>query len=431
MFRVAVILFPGTNCEGETKRSLENAGLVAEYVRWNERQKLETGNYDAFVLPGGFAYEDRSRAGIIAALDPVMEYIKQAAHQGKPVIGICNGCQVLVETGLIPGLDGDVLAGAVAMNTRVKGGQIIGTGFYHDTIYIKNVATKGRSCVTTELETDTIVPATVANGEGRFIFPTDLLVELEKHNQILFKYCTQDGEVINEFPTTPNGAIWGIAGFCNPAGNVVAYMPHPERLERNGESLFNHLRAWLENPPKHETYTIAWKPEPTVIESYQYQGNCIQLYVDLKITDNAAKTVELALRQKGFKVSVSRKTHWEIWYDESIKDMASVLPTLVDSGELMNTSKEKYTQLPSTNAKTMSFLVRFSDDFEGKAVTNTMRSRFGLTGIANINKGIVWELTFESDDPAERTKLATEILNTHILFNPFSQDCALIVPASK
>src|SRR3990167_9606660 len=170
MFRVAVILFPGTNCENETNRSLSNAGLAPEYVRWNEVNKLKQNNYDAFVLPGGFAYEDRSRAGIIAALDPVMEYIKEVAASGKPVIGICNGCQVLVETGLIPGLDNNLLAGAVAMNTRVKGGKIIGTGFYHDTVYIQNVAPTGRSCMTTIIASHTVFSNTSARGGARFFF---------------------------------------------------------------------------------------------------------------------------------------------------------------------------------------------------------------------------------------------------------------------
>lgn len=427
MFRVAVILFPGTNCEGETKRSLINAGLAADYLRWNEGEKLAQGNYDAYVLPGGFAYEDRSRAGIIAALDPVMEQIKQAAAQGKPVIGICNGCQVLVETGLIPGLDGSVLAGAVAVNTRLKAGKIIGTGFYHDTVYIQNTAPAGRSCVTMNLAPGTVIPATVANGEGRFIFPTDLLVELDKRQQIIFKYCTEAGELTNEFPTTPNGAVWGIAGFCNPFGNVVAYMPHPERLERGGDSLFNNLRAWLEQPPKHEPYTIAWKPESTVVGAYECAKNCLQLYVELKITDNAAKTVELALQQKGYAVTVTRKTHWEVWHEESISDLKGFTQTMVDSGELLNTHKERYTDHKTTNPKTVSLLVRFADDFEGKAVADTLRTRFSLKGIANIHKGVVWELTFASDDAAERTRLLTEILQTHILFNPFSQDCKVII----
>ncbi|MFA6475528.1 MAG: phosphoribosylformylglycinamidine synthase I [Patescibacteria group bacterium] len=426
MFRVAIILFPGTNCENETRRSLVNAGLEADFVRWNEVAKL-AGGYDAYVLPGGFAYEDRGRAGIIAALDPIMEHIKQAAAQGKPVIGICNGCQVLVETGLIPGLANNALAGAVAINTRVKGGQIIGTGFYHDTVNIQNVAPQGRSCVTTNLAAGAVIPATVANGEGRFLFPPALLAELEQHNQILFKYCTSAGEIINEFPTTPNGAMWGIAGFCNPAGNVVAYMPHPERLERGGESLFTNLRAWLEQTPPQEPYQLTYQPPQTEIAPYQSGNNSFQMLVDLIITDNAAKTIELALNQKGYAVSVSRKTHYEVWHDDTVTDNSSLITTLVDSGELLNTSKERYTTQAATNPHTVSFLVRYAEDFEGKTIAETLQTRFGLTSVKHIDKGIVWELTFTEPDLTKRMQLATNILNTHILFNPFSQTCHIIV----
>lgn len=425
MFRVAVVIFPGTNCEGETYRSLVNAGLQPEVVRWNQPERLK--EFDAYVLPGGFAYEDRSRAGIIAAQDPMMEQIKQFAAEGKPVIGICNGCQVLVETGLIPGLDGNTLAGAVAMNTRVKGGQIIGTGFYHDTVYIKNTARAGRSAVTAVLEKGAVVPATVANGEGRFIFPSELLLELEKHDQILFKYCTSDGTVLNEFPTTPNGAIWGIAGFCNPRGNVVAYMPHPERLERGGDSLFNNLRTWLEHPSLSEEYKLQWKPKSAVVETYQATSNCVQFFVQLVITDNSAKTIELALQHKGFNVTVTRKTHWDVRYNQTASaSLPQLEQDLVQTGELMNVSKEKYTTQKSTDQNTVAFLVRYCDDYEGKAVTHTLQQRFGMKQIENVRKGVVWEIHISETDAAKRMTIATEILQTHILFNPYSQECKLI-----
>ncbi len=423
MFRVAVVLFPGTNCEGETRRSLRNAGLAADYVRWNEPNHFT--EFDAYVLPGGFAYEDRSRAGIIAAQDPIMEQIKEAAAAGKPVIGICNGCQVLVETGLIPGLSNNELAGAVAMNTRVKGGQIIGTGFYHDTIYIKNVAIEGRSAISAILPHDTVIPATVANGEGRFIFSTDLLMELEQHQQIIFKYCTKDGVVLNEFPTTPNGAIWGIAGLCNPAGNVVAYMPHPERLERDGVSLFENLRDWLERPRQHRPYVLQWRPPTTTIATYQPQGNCLQFYVSLMITDNAAKTVELALQQKGFPVTVRRQTHWEVWYQPNT-NVTELTTKLVASGELLNTNKETFSHQRNGDNLTISYLVQYSEDFEGRAITRTLRERFALDMIDHVRKGVVWELTVTAATPAERAAIIDKILATHILFNPFAQEISLI-----
>ncbi|EKD76077.1 MAG: phosphoribosylformylglycinamidine synthase I (FGAM synthase I), partial [uncultured bacterium] len=267
--------------------------------------------------------------------------------------------------------------------------------------------------------------ASIANGEGRFVFSTDLLAELERHEQILFKYCTADGLMSNEFPTTPNGAVWGTAGFCNPAGNVVAYMPHPERLEREGESLFSNLRLWLERPPKYKPYELKWKPQQTVVGTYQPVGNCLQFYVSLIITDNAAATIELALQQKGFQVKVARKTHWEVWHNPAT-NVEQLKQVLVQSGELLNTNKEIYNHTRNGNGETISFLVQDNQDFEGRAVTQKLKHRFGLEEIENIRKGLVWEITIPAKDQAERMAIATKILQTHILFNPYAQECSII-----
>src|SRR3989338_3801427 len=98
---IAVILFPGTNCEEETARACKSVGLNAEIVRWNS---ANIESYDGYIIPGGFSYEDRVRAGVISAKDPILKIIKKEAKKGKPVLGICNGCQILIESGLIPGL---------------------------------------------------------------------------------------------------------------------------------------------------------------------------------------------------------------------------------------------------------------------------------------------------------------------------------------
>lgn len=424
MFRVAIILFPGTNCEGETKRSIDNAGLQGEYVRWNQREGLE--KYDAYVLPGGFAYEDRSRAGIIAAKDPVMNIIKEQAALGKPVIGICNGCQVLVESGLVPGVTNNALAGAVAMNTRVKNGKIIGTGFYHDKVNIKSTAPQGRSAVTMDIGVGDIIPASVANGEGRFIFPTDLLLELERHNQIIFKYCTEAGVIENEFPTTPNGAMWGIAGLCNKEGNVVAYMPHPERFD-TGIPLFASLKTYLEKKPTPESYELQWQPPQSAVEPYEPQGNVMQLAVDLIITDNEANTIELALTQQGYPVKVTRKTHWEIWHSVVAQpDIPALQTKVIQTGQLLNTNKETYTFDYKTTAGTVSFLVRYSDDYVGRSIAKTLQDKFQLPQIENIHKGTIWELHIDAPDEQKRLEVAAEILQTYILHNPYSQECKLI-----
>ena len=218
MSKVAVILFPGCNCEEETKRACEKAGLGADIVRWNDISALK--KYDGYILPGGWSYEDRIRAGAVASHDAVMDVVKEAAGKGKPVLGICNGCQVLVESGLIPG-DGEVSMG-MAPNVNP-----IVSGYYCSWVNVKKSSNK-KTAFSSGVEM--VMPIPIAHGEGRFVTKdAKLIAELEANNQILFKYCDGDGNLSEEFPTNPNGAVNNIAGICNKEGNVLAMMPHPER----------------------------------------------------------------------------------------------------------------------------------------------------------------------------------------------------------
>ena len=219
--KVAVILFPGTNCENETKRAVDSAGMTGEIVRWNEIRGLE--NYDGYILPGGFSYEDRVRAGVIAAQDKLMDTIHEQAKAGKPVLGICNGAQVLIETGLVPGLNGEIqMALAPNINPRVG-------GFYCTWTYIKNGPGKTTCAFNRFLDKGEIIPIPIAHGEGRFTTKdSGLLEKLRESGQVVFRYCNKSGG-IGEFPTNPNGSLYNIAGVCNPKGNVLAMMPHPER----------------------------------------------------------------------------------------------------------------------------------------------------------------------------------------------------------
>ena len=134
MAKIAVILFPGTNCENEAARAVEATGMKAEIIRWNDSKKL--GLFDGYILPGGWSYEDRIRAGVIASKDKVMNVIKEEAEKGKVVLGICNGCQVLVEAGIIPGVKDKVqMALAPNINPFVS-------GYYCTWIKIKNASKK-------------------------------------------------------------------------------------------------------------------------------------------------------------------------------------------------------------------------------------------------------------------------------------------------
>ncbi len=219
---IAVLYFPGNNCEVETLRAVKAAGMQGKILRWNTKENLR--QFNGYIIPGGWAYEDRIRAGVIAAKDPVMNIIKEEAKKGKLVLGICNGAQVLVEAGMIPGLK-DKVEFALAPNKNP-----LVSGYYNAWIHIKNVQEKERTAYTDLIEKDEVFSMPVAHGEGRFITKDkDLIKELKKNKQIIFHYCTKDGEIVDEFPINPNGAMLNIAGICNKKGNVMSLMPHPER----------------------------------------------------------------------------------------------------------------------------------------------------------------------------------------------------------
>ncbi|MBI2549434.1 phosphoribosylformylglycinamidine synthase I [Candidatus Woesearchaeota archaeon] len=231
MVRIAVVWFAGQNCEEETKRALEAVGLHATIVRWNDPATLST--YDGYVIPGGWSYEDRVRAGVIAAKDPVMDILKQETKKGKPLFGICNGAQIVVESGLIPGTDGTVkLALAPNRNPKIAG--------YYCT-WVRIISEQQQSAASCAIKEHTVLPLPVAHGEGRFVSnDPDLFSSLAKHNQIVFRYCDETGNALDEFPINPNGSTENVAGLCNREGNIVAFMPHPERS------------TWWKQLPEHE-----------------------------------------------------------------------------------------------------------------------------------------------------------------------------------
>ncbi|MCK5283483.1 MAG: phosphoribosylformylglycinamidine synthase I [Nanoarchaeota archaeon] len=219
--KIAVILFPGTNCENETKLACEAAGMEADIIRWNSKENID--DYDGFILPGGWSYEDRIRAGVISSKDHLMQKIKSAAKKGRPVLGICNGCQILIETGMIPGLKDKVeMALAPNINPFVS-------GFYCTWVKIKN-STKKKNAFNEFYDENEIIDIPIAHGEGRFTTKDEWILDrLNKNGQIAFSYCDEQGTVDSSFPINPNGSISNIAGISNKEGNVLAMMPHPER----------------------------------------------------------------------------------------------------------------------------------------------------------------------------------------------------------
>lgn len=232
--RVAVLKFPGSNCEAESVRALARAGLGAEIVRWNERPEslLE---YDAYLLPGGFSYQDRVRAGAIAARLPVLEVLATRAREGAPVWGICNGAQILVESGLVPGDPG----GSEAIGLALAPNRIADRDPYY-TRWVYLVPGPGAErCLFTRGLSEPL-PMPMAHGEGRFV-TADAAVARSLPDRLALAYARPDGRPDAAFPWTPNGSALAAAGVANVAGNVLALMPHPERAQ-----VLAQVPPWLE-----------------------------------------------------------------------------------------------------------------------------------------------------------------------------------------
>ena len=218
--RVGILVFPGTNSEDETLRACRAVGLDASLVHWNAELDGVRA-YDAYVLPGGFAYEDRVRAGAIAAHDRLMTAVREGAERGKPVLGICNGAQILLESGLVPQLDGATRAQAGFARNAPLG------KFRSRHVYVKLAIAPERCAITASLGPGTVIPGWASHAEGRLAAQPGVLTRIEREGLIAFVYCDARGEITPE--SVPNGSALGAAGLMNARGNVLAIMPHPER----------------------------------------------------------------------------------------------------------------------------------------------------------------------------------------------------------
>ncbi|TLU82738.1 MAG: phosphoribosylformylglycinamidine synthase subunit PurQ [Chlorobium sp.] len=226
---VGVVVFPGSNCDHDTEYAVANTKGFKPVMLWHNDHDLQGAK--AILLPGGFSYGDYLRAGAIARFSPIMKEVIEFANKGFPVLGICNGFQVLLESGL--------LEGALSRNRDKK--------FLCCQTCIRTV---NRSTIFTSLyKQDEVLRIPIAHGEGNYFAPPEVLESLEEHNRIVFRYSDAEGRVTDE--TNPNGSLLNIAGIVNRQGNVLGLMPHPERASEkslgseDGRRMFESLYMYL------------------------------------------------------------------------------------------------------------------------------------------------------------------------------------------
>ncbi|HDD53495.1 MAG TPA: phosphoribosylformylglycinamidine synthase subunit PurQ [Thermosulfidibacter takaii] len=227
--KFGVVIFPGSNCDRDCYWAVSRVlGQEAKYLWYQER---DLSDLDCVILPGGFSFGDYLRAGALVRFSPVMEAVREYASRGGLVIGICNGFQILLEAGLLPG--------AMMRNRNLR--------FICEYVHIRVERTDTPfTCLFKEGE---VLKIPIAHMEGNYFADEATLAGLKANNQVVFRYCSPEGDVSEEY--NPNGSLENIAGICNEAGNVLGMMPHPERCceallgSEDGRRIFQSIVSHL------------------------------------------------------------------------------------------------------------------------------------------------------------------------------------------
>lgn len=227
--RFGVVVFPGSNCDRDCYHVIKEVmEEPVEYI-WHKEKSLS--GFDALILPGGFSYGDYLRTGAIARFSPIMPAVMDFAQAGGLVLGICNGFQILLEAGLLPG--------AMLRNSSLK--------FICQPVFLK--IQRNDTPFSNKFKSMQVVKIPIAHGEGNYYCDPRTLQEMKDNGQILFTYCSADGEETMEY--NPNGSLANIAGIMNGKGNILGMMPHPERYSedilggRDGFNIFASMINWL------------------------------------------------------------------------------------------------------------------------------------------------------------------------------------------
>lgn len=229
--KFGVVVFPGSNCDHDTYYSLRKILSFDVVFLWHKQTSLEDS--DVIILPGGFSYGDYLRTGAIARFSPIMNEVIRFANKGGYVFGICNGFQILLEAGLLPG----VMLRNESLNFVCKD------------VYLS--VENNNTAYTTGINKNGPLKVPIAHGDGNYFVEKDTLQELQDNGQIVFRYCSADGIIKEEF--NPNGSVFNIAGIMNKKGNVFGMMPHPERStdpvlgKTDGSMIFKSLANYFLN----------------------------------------------------------------------------------------------------------------------------------------------------------------------------------------
>lgn len=340
--KLAVITFPGNNCETESIRAGKRNGFDTELVLWNEKARSvpnssrDLSKFDAYFLIGGFSFEDRGRSGAIPAREPIFDELRKEAKKGKVILGVCNGAQMIVESGLIPVGDNPVPFALAENIRRNPSGHVMGTGYYNVWVHLK----KERLDTAFTCAAKDLLQVPIAHGEGRFTsIDTKALKALAGNKNVAYRYADAEGNVSTDFPITPNGAKYAVAMLVNDEGTIGAIMPHPERFydHFDGDQIFASMKKWIE--AKHSPSSVKigefHKSELPEIKPFVPEEKALLLEKKLIITDNESFSVSQAASDvSGEKINFEKSILFEI------TGKALDKKKILESGLILNENKE-------------------------------------------------------------------------------------------
>lgn len=398
---IAVIVFPGSNAETEVMHAIERVGMKAQAFLWNAPLK-KIAKCDGFVIPGGASYGDRGRAGVVASFSPVMGLIQEKIKEGKPVLGVGNGAQILLESGFLPGV-------ALSYNQRIAYDKVVGTGFYNAWVFMRMSQNVGPNAFTLGISPKTVFRVPIVHSQGRFCLSANALQALNEAGMVVFRYCDEEGNISADFPINPNGSVDNIAAVSNYAGNVLAIMPHIERVAQ-GEAIFASMRDFIIEEESTRRGSCSSYPVPPR-EILPYQPSKHHLIVDKQYPPHYFLPMETILRERlGLEASICRYTYWACDCPDQAMEGIIASHALVDPEEIvieLHHAEERLT-----------LLVFEREDSIGQQKFQILANHFEVDGIKSIQRGSIWQIT----GVGIRGKRQA-IIDLGLFFNPVSQVC--------
>ncbi len=415
MIRFAVISFPGTTGETESVRAFQRNGMEAEVVLWNDSGMLKGSRldeFDGYCLAGGMSYGDRGRAGVIAAHHPIVEVIRKEAANGKVVLGIGNGAQILVESGLIPGYDDHSVACAVSSagsDVELQDGWRA----------LRNMAPENRSAFN---QFTGVLHLSLGQDGGRFVFgDPKVLEDIKGNGQIVLRYGNLGRGIISG-PQGPES----IAALCNPAGNVLAILPHPECDPKGGgDPLFESIRKWIKTSSKADYPSLGFYQGAEGIKPLEVAD--LEFIVRPMAVDRERITVEGALRAKGIRKGLKRYSYWSAKLRPGMGGIEAA-EKIIKLGLVANLNRDwvyvriggrayqctEAGRLRPVDLDSAGWLVVVERENNIGIAKGKELGRNGADFLEGMTYGVLWEV--ENADE----QVIYEIIRTKILYNPNS-----------